>query len=146
MIAPGTAARAPFSWNSAPNAGFTTGKPWMDPCANAGEINAAAEEDDPDSVLNFYRKLIRVRKGRPAVLFGKTEFLLPEDPDLMVYTRTDEAEALLSVNNFSSLSRTFALPDAFLGAELLLSNCGDLKIRDGVVTLRPWEGFTLLTH
>ncbi len=138
--------RAPFSWNSAPNAGFTTGKPWMDPCANAGEINAAAEEDDPDSVLNFYRKLIRVRKGRPAVLFGKTEFLLPEDPDLMVYTRTDEAEALLSVNNFSSLSRTFALPDAFLGAELLLSNCGDLKIRDGVVTLRPWEGFTLLTH
>ena len=138
--------RAPFSWNSGVNAGFTEGKPWMDCCTNADRINAAAEEEDPDSVLNFYRRLIKARKGRPSVLFGKTEFLLPEDPDLMVYTRTDEEEKLISANNFSAHVREFTLPSDFAGAELLLSNCGNPQIENGVVTLRPWEGFTLLSR
>lgn len=80
------------------------------------------------------------------MLFGKTEFLLPEDPDLMVYTRTDEEEKLISANNFSAHVREFTLPSDFAGAELLLSNCGNPQIENGVVTLRPWEGFTLLSR
>lgn len=136
--------RAPFSWTCGPTAGFTSGKPWMDPCANADQINAEAEEADPDSVLNFYRLLIQKRKGRPSVLFGKTEFLLPEDPDLLAYTRTEETEALLSVANLCGDDRRFDLPTGFVNAEVLLSNCGQPQIVDGTVLMRPWESLVLL--
>lgn len=138
--------RAPFSWNDGPSAGFTSGEPWMDPCSNADRINAAAEESDPDSVLNFYRQLIRVRKGRPAVIFGKTEFLVPEDPDLLAYTRTVENEQLLSVANLSGNTRRFALPQGFDKAELLLSNCGTPVFETGEAVLRPWESLVLLAR
>ena len=137
--------RAPFSWDDGPAAGFTRGTPWMDPCADAEQVNAAAEEADPDSVLHFYRALIRARKGRPSVLWGRTEFLARDDPDLFLYTRTAEEEALFSANNFSGKERSFPLPEGFAGAEVLLSNCGAPQLDgDGVLTLRPWEGLTLL--
>ena len=137
--------RAPFSWDGGPAAGFTRGTPWMDPCADAEQVNAAAEEADPDSVLHFYRALIRARKGRPSVLWGRTEFLAMDDPDLFLYTRTAEEEALFSANNFSGKERSFPLPEGFAGAEVLLSNCGAPQLDgDGVLTLRPWEGLTLL--
>ncbi|HIU87775.1 MAG TPA: alpha-glucosidase [Candidatus Avilachnospira avistercoris] len=136
--------RAPFSWDTSDHAGFTTGRPWMDVCANYKDINAELEEHDADSVLNFYRRLLKVRKGRSSVLYGRTEFLEIEDPKLLIYERIAEDEILISVNNFSRDELSFRLPDKFQGAELLISNCRKPDIRDGVARLRPWEAFTLI--
>ena len=136
--------RAPFSWSSGDNAGFTKGTPWMDPCANFKDINAEAEDKDPDSVLNFYRRLLKVRKGLSSVIYGDTEFLEMEDPELMVYKRESDDEMLISVNNFSGSERSYKLPEDFEDAKLLISNCGDPVIKDGKAELRPWEAFTLI--
>ena len=136
--------RAPFSWSSEDNAGFTRGTPWMDPCANFKDINAEAEDKDPDSVLNFYRRLLKVRKGLSSVIYGDTEFLEMEDPELMVYKRESDDEMLISVNNFSGSERSYKLPEDFEDAKLLISNCGDPVIKDGKAELRPWEAFTLI--
>ena len=87
-----------------------------------------------------------MRKGRPAVIFGKTEFLVPEDPDLLAYTRTVENEQLLSVANLSGNTRRFALPQGFDKAELLLSNCGAPVFEMGETVLRPWESLVLLAR
>ena len=136
--------RAPFSWSSEDNAGFTKGTPWMDPCANFKDINAEAEDKDPDSVLNFYRRLLKVRKGLSSVIYGDTEFLEMEDPELMVYKRGSDDEMLISVNNFSGNERSYKLPEDFEDAKLLISNCGDPVIKDSKAELRPWEAFTLI--
>ncbi len=138
--------RAPFSWSADEYAGFSTTKPWMDPCTNYKDINAAIEEDDPDSVLNFYRRLLKVRKGLPAVIYGSTEFLEMDDPELMVYIRRAEGQELISINNFSGSERSYRLPAGYETAELLISNCGDPIIKDGVIDLRPWEAVTLIVN
>ena len=138
--------RAPFSWSADEYAGFSTTKPWMDPCTNYKDINAAIEEDDPDSVLNFYRRLLKVRKGVPAVIYGTTEFLDMDDTELMVYTRRAEGQELISINNFSGSERSYRLPAGSEAAELLISNCEDPIIKDGVIDLRPWETVTLITN
>ena len=71
-------ARTPMQWNAEKNAGFTTGTPWLmtNPCYT--KINVAAQEEDPDSILNFYRKVIRLRKDYPIVVYGSYELLYPE--------------------------------------------------------------------
>ena len=138
--------RAPFSWSADAYAGFSTTKPWMDPCTNYKDINAAIEENDPDSVLNFYRRLLKVRKGLPAVIYGSTEFLEMDDPELMVYIRRAEGQELISINNFSGSERSYRLPAGYETAELLISNCGDPIIKDGVIDLRPWEAVTLIVN
>ena len=138
--------RAPFSWSADAYAGFSTTKPWMDPCTNYKDINAAIEEDDPDSVLNFYRRLLKVRKGLPAVIYGSTEFLEMDDPELMVYIRRAEGQELISINNFSGSERSYRLPAGYEATELLISNCGDPIIKDGVIDLRPWEAVTLIVN
>ena len=56
-------ARTPMQWSAAPGAGFTTGEPWLKPNPNHARINVAAQEADPDSVLNYYRRLIALRKA-----------------------------------------------------------------------------------
>ena len=136
--------RAPFSWSGAENAGFSAAKPWMDPCSNYESINAEKEISDPDSVLNFYRSLLKLRKGRPSVIYGITEFLDIDDPELMAYTRKADGEILISVNNFSGNERSYLLPEEFRDAEVLLSNCSDTDMDGGKLRLRPWEAVTLI--
>ena len=109
-------------------------------------LNEGKEEDDPDSVLNFYRRLLKVRKGLPAVIYGSTEFLEMDDPELMVYIRRAEGQELISINNFSGSERSYRLPAGYEAAELLISNCGDPIIKDGVIDLRPWEAVTLIAN
>ena len=58
-------ARTPVQWDCSPNAGFTTGEPWFYVNQNYPQINVAQQEEDPDSVLNFYRKAITLRKKLP---------------------------------------------------------------------------------
>ena len=90
-------ARTPMQWTAGENAGFTTGTPWFLLNPNYTKINAAAQVDDPDSVFAYYKRLIRLRKENPVMVYGKYELLLPEDKDLYVYTRTDEDTQLYVV-------------------------------------------------
>ncbi len=134
-------ARTPMQWDDSPQAGFTTGTPWMQVNPNYTEINAAAQTGDPDSVFSFYKELIRLRHEMEVIVYGSYDLLLPEDENLYVYTRTYGDEKLLIVCNFSEKEQAFAVPEEFAGAEKLIGNYEGLE--DGGRIIRPYEAYSL---
>lgn len=130
-------ARTPMQWDAGPNAGFTTGSPWLAVNPNHDRINAAAAVADPDSVFHHYRKLIALRHASAVVRNGRFELLLPEDERLFCYTRTLDGESLLVVANLASEATAWPvgeLPDV-TGAGIVLGTHG---VRGGDI-LAPWE-------
>ena len=139
-------ARTPMQWNGDENAGFTTGKPWIALNPNYKEINADSERQDPDSVYNFYRKLIRLRKEYPVFVDGKFELLLPEDEQIFAYTRTDGDHQMLVTANFTGEPAQCSALKEWEGAQVLIHNYegGLSENRDeGTLNLRPYEAVIL---
>ena len=84
-------ARTPVQWTGGPNAGFTTGKPWFYVNPNYTYINAEAESKDPLSILNFYRRCLRLRKRSRTLLFGTYREYYPWSKRLFMYERMIKA-------------------------------------------------------
>lgn len=93
-------ARTPMQWDASMQAGFSTGKPWIPVNENHEQINVAAAENDPNSILHYYRKMIAYRKAYPSLVYGHFEDLLPQHPYLFVYKRWDDKGTFLAVHNF----------------------------------------------
>ncbi|HEY2648187.1 MAG TPA: alpha-glucosidase, partial [Puia sp.] len=72
--------RTPFQWDGSLNAGFTTGTPWIAVNPNYKMINAEEEEKDPNSCLNYFRKLVKLRKNNPTLIYGRYELLDKNNP------------------------------------------------------------------
>lgn len=133
-------ARTPMQWDDSPNAGFTTGTPWMTVNPNYREINAATQVNDPDSVFGFYKKLISLRKKHPIIDSGDYDLLLPEDERVFIYRRSHEDKTLLVLCNFSG-GEVSDIDLARLGSgkgELLIANYPLDEINP--LKLLPYEG------
>lgn len=138
-------ARTPMQWDDSENAGFTTGTPWIMVNPNYKEINAKEQLARPDSVFHFYQKLIRLRKEREIIPYGEYELLLPEDPDLYVYTRALGEHKLLVICNFRKEEKAFTLPEGFdpgMG-EILIGNYPDRELQN-TMTLKAYEALAIL--
>ena len=133
-------ARTPMQWNDTENAGFTTGTPWFTVNPNYKEVNVAEQEKDPDSILNFYKHLIQMRKEYPIIVYGSYKLLYPDHKTAFVYERMLEDEKLLVACNFSAEELELEVPAEFVQkeAELLISNYYEAKISEKLV-LRPYE-------
>ena len=133
-------ARTPMQWNDTPNAGFTTGNPWFTVNPNYKEVNVAEQEKDPDSILNFYKRLIQVRKEYPIIVYGSYKLLYPDHKTAFVYERMLENEKLFVACNFSAEELEVEVPEEFVqnDAELLISNYPEVKISEKLL-LRPYE-------
>ncbi|MGB2665380.1 MAG: alpha-glucosidase [Candidatus Acidiferrum sp.] len=94
--------RTPMQWNAGPNAGFTTGKPWLPIPPSAKTHNVETESKDLHSVLSFYEQVIHLRKTEPALLEGAYIPLNESDANVISYLRKSEAETVLMVLNFSA--------------------------------------------
>ena len=79
--------RTPFQWDDSPNAGFTSGTPWLKVNSNYTTVNAAAQERDSSSVLNYFRKVVKLRKENQLLIYGKYSLLDRDNPDVYAYTR-----------------------------------------------------------
>lgn len=135
-------ARTPMQWDDSPQAGFTSGTPWIRVNPNYAQINARQALADPDSVFHYYRKLIQLRKTVPAVVYGRYELLLPDHEQIYAFTRTLGDECLLVVLNFSTSSPVFELPagmSAKAGALLISNYAADEAEPVAHFTLRPYE-------
>ncbi|MCI8550535.1 MAG: alpha-glucosidase [Lachnospiraceae bacterium] len=134
--------RSPMQWDSGMNAGFSEGTPWMPVNKNYAAINVERQEGTPGSVLEFYKKLLAVRKQYPVVFEGRTEFIDMEDPVIFAYKRVLEGEVLLSVGNFSGEKASFILPDGLdIGkGRIILSDT--VTCLSGKMILEPYECFT----
>lgn len=133
-------ARTPMQWSGGENAGFSAAKPWFFVNPNYKEINVAAQESDPDSLLNFYREAIRLRKSLPVVQDGKYREWYRLSRELYVYERRNQNQRLLVVCSFTTKPVRFAAPpgyDLSKGA-LLLKNYGD-ELRENGFIAKPYE-------
>lgn len=134
-------ARTPFQWDDSENAGFTKGTPWIKVNPNYKTINAKAQIDDENSVFNYYRKLIELRKKYEIIAYGKYELILDDDENIYAYLRKLNNETLLVMCNFSDKNSKFVLPRniKYDKKEMLISNynvnCDEIKNID----LRPYE-------
>jgi oligo-1,6-glucosidase len=131
--------RTPFQWTADSNAGFTSGVPWLKVNDNKTEINAAAEESDPASTLNYFRKMVKLRKDKKDVLvYGKYTLLDKDNPNVYAYTREDGNQKVLVLLSFRKAGGTFNLGGMQLGEEWI-NNLGPLKIDGSIVTLQPYQ-------
>lgn len=138
--------RTPMQWSAAPNAGFTSGTPWLKPAANYPEINAEAALADQNSVFWHYRDLIRLRKDYPIFTQGDYQELLTGHEKVWAYTRSANGQTLLVVSNFYSEPVEFTLPAELQTGEgrLLLGNYPDSPAQPQSGMLRPYESLIWL--
>ena len=145
-------ARTPMQWNGGAGAGFTEGTPWMPVNPNYTSVNAAAEEADPDSVLQYYRKLLRFRTKSPEkdlLVYGDFQLLLADDPAVFAYLRTEGKKAALVVGNLTAEERTIGFSAGSshgiqeiltkLAGKLPALSSGSKKAFASDMTLEPWE-------
>lgn len=92
-------ARTPMQWDASPNAGFTTGDPWLPLVPGWETTNVAVESADPGSMLNLHRRLIALRRAHPALAVGDVAVLLAEG-DLLAYRRSRGEDRVVVVLNF----------------------------------------------
>ena len=130
--------RTPFQWNSSENAGFTTGKPWLAINPNYTEINVETQENDENSPLNYFRKMVKFRKANPALIYGKTEYFDLENENVFAYTREFEGVKLLILINFKETTARTNVPFDVKNAKVLFGNDTDF---DG--TLKPYQAVIL---
>jgi alpha-glucosidase len=93
--------RTPMQWDAAANAGFSTAKPWNPVGPRYAQYNVAMERKDPNSILNWYQKVIALRKSNPALLEGKYIPLNEDDPNVLAYVRSYKGQNVLVVLNMS---------------------------------------------
>lgn len=115
--------RTPMPWDTSFNAGFSTGKPWMKLNPNYTEINVAADLQNPDSVLNYYKEMIQLRKSNLTLVYGKYQLILPRHKEIYAYTRTEGDDTILVVANLKGEPTSFKAPRGlkYKAAELLIA-------------------------
>ncbi len=135
--------RTPFQWNNTANAGFTTGKPWLKINPNYKTVNEAAQEKDPNSVLNYFRKMTQLRKSNPVLVYGAYKLLAPNDPQVYAYTRTLDNQTFLVLLNFSATKANFALGKKVDAKAILINNYPGLQTVGGQVQLKPYQSVVI---
>jgi oligo-1,6-glucosidase len=140
--------RTPFPWTSGPNAGFTTGMPWIKITPNYKTINAATEEADPGSCLNYFKKLVKLRKEYTEILvYGKYIQQDKTNPEVYAYTRESGAQKMLILLNFSTLPTKAKVSFNLARAKLLLTNMKEepvLHEANSTIELKPYQAAVYL--
>ncbi len=134
-------ARTPMQWSDEENAGFSTATPWFYVNSNYKEINVAAQQEDENSILNFYREALNLRRDNPVIIYGDYKELMPKSKQLYAYERNYEGKKLIVVCSFTEDAVRFDAPDGIDMNEgkLLLGNySGNFVIANGFTT-RPYE-------
>lgn len=133
--------RTPMQWNNSDNGGFTTGTPWIKVNNNFRKINVEDELMDDDSILNFYKDMIRIRKENKALIYGKYELILEDDDKIYAYTRTLNSEKYIIITNISEENVRFGYDEEKLKYNgLILSNYKvDEHEEIAEFILRPFE-------
>jgi len=135
-------ARTPMQWSDEDNGGFTSGKPWIKVNPNYKEINVANSLNDENSIFNYYKKLIKLRKENLVLVYGEYVPLLEDNSEIYSYLRILEDERILVLLNFFDKETVFKLPEGitYENKELLISNY-DVDINENLnsLNLKPYE-------
>ncbi|GGB39594.1 glycoside hydrolase family 13 protein [Fictibacillus barbaricus] len=132
--------RTPMQWSNDKNSGFTNGTPWMKVNPNFTEINVEKQEQDEKSVLNFYKKMISLRKENEIFTYGTYDLILDDHKQIYAYTRTLGEEKVVVITNLSKDAADFDSTLTLNANELLLAN-EEVAAHEEVTrfTLKPYE-------
>ncbi len=135
-------ARTPMQWDDSPNAGFTTGTPWIKANPNYREINVAKDLKDSNSIFYYYQKLIQLRKENLIMAYGDYRLILDDNEHIYSYLRSLGQECLLIILNFFADQTIFNLPTNinYQEKKLLISNY-HIEEKEDIkrIYLRPYE-------
>jgi alpha-glucosidase len=135
--------RTPMQWDDTANAGFTTGKPWLPVPPTYKTHNVAAESKDADSVLEFYKHVLRLRHTNPALLYGNYTPINEDNPNVLSYLRLYKDRGVVVALNMAKTPQKISLerkPNGFTSAKKLISTGGS-AVHDGEVSLPPYGVF-----
>lgn len=136
--------RTPMQWSDEINGGFSKGTPWIESIKNYKEINVKNQIDDEDSIFNYYRKLIALRKEHRVIALGKTIPLAENDKNVYMFKRVLENEELLVVTNFYNVECSIELDFEIKGYECILSNNGEKVTLEKNLKLQPYDALVFL--
>jgi alpha-glucosidase len=138
-------ARTPMQWDVSPNAGFTTGTPWLPLSGDYTTTNVETQREDPRSMLSLVRRLLRLRREHPALAVGSYRRLESSDAPVISYLREHQESRVLVALNFGEDAERLDLPVDAAGAELLCSTHPERPALDAskVLKLDPYEGVAL---
>lgn len=135
-------ARTPMQWSTEKQAGFTTGeKSWLAVNPNYKEINVKSELENPNSVFNFYKQLLAIRKGNDDLIYGDYKDLAPENQEVFAFTRTGKNNEYLVVLNMTGKMVSFNVNTKFKDYKLVIANQTIEKssLNSTTLKLEPWE-------
>lgn len=138
--------RTPMQWDSSPNAGFTSGTPWIKTASNYATINTQQAIEDENSIFYCYKQLIALRKQLPVLTLGSYQDLEPNHPWLWCYLRQWDNTHLYVITNLSAEKQQYSLPLNIdpSTTSILLSNCHREELNTELM-LSPYEALFLLT-
>ena len=128
--------RTPFQWDTTTNAGFSTGSPWIKVNPNYTAVNATAQEKDPNSVLNYFRKMVALRKDNEVLIYGKYTLLDRDNPDVYAFTRELNGRKILVLLNFKNKNSIVNTSIDLKHAKPLINN---YTVASTSESLRPYE-------
>lgn len=130
-------ARTPMQWSDDINGGFTTGRPWIGVNPNYTTINAMSQINDSNSIYNYYKKIIAIRKQKDVLIYGEYQLILEDDENIFAYLRKLDNDMILVICNFADKPAEYQLPEELdsLKKELLIGNYPDIF----EACLQPYE-------
>ncbi len=137
-------ARSPMQWDASENAGFTVGIPWINVHPSYKEINVESQLKDEDSLLNYYRRIIELRKNsqyKDLIVYGKPEMILTDHDDVIAYTREYENRKLLIVANMFNRETRIDLDYKVINT--IISNNNSNVTNLSSLTIEPFTSFVL---
>jgi oligo-1,6-glucosidase len=135
--------RTPMQWDAKKNAGFSSETPWLPVHENHTTVNVAIQQNDHNSVLNHFRKMVALRKQNLLLVYGNYEIIQEEHPTIYAYSRTLEDQKMLILLNFSELESSIAMSSYNSANEVLINNYSELSVDKNTITLKPYQAVVL---
>ena len=135
--------RTPMQWDAKKNAGFSSETQWLPVHENHSTVNVANQQNDHNSVLNHFRKMVALRKQNLLLVYGNYEIIQEEHPTIYAYSRTLEDQKMLILLNFSELESSIAMSSYNSANEVLINNYSELSVDKNTITLKPYQAVVL---
>ena len=133
--------RTPMQWNDSIYGGFSEHKPWINSNPNYKTINVESQLNDKNSILNFYKNMIKIRKANEALVYGEYKLILENDKNIYAYERILENEKFIIITNMSNNNATYSYDKASLNYNNLIISNIQVNIHESTskIELKPWE-------
>lgn len=133
--------RTPMQWSNSINAGFSRHKPWIEVNENYKNINVEDQINNEDSILNFYKNMIKIRKGNNELIYGEYKLILKDDESIYAYIRELDGKKFIIITNLTNKAVKYIYKDELLKYKNLLISNYEVSEHDDLSTLnlKPYE-------